>query len=238
MTPLEWFLASLVVASGALLQGAVGFGMNLVAVPFLLLIEPDLVPGPAIVAAAVLTVLTAMRDRRGLALREISWALVGRVPGSVVAAAVLVAVSETQLALLVAGLVLGSVALSAGGWHLRPDRSTLLVAGAVSGFSATVSSIGGPPMAVLYAREEGVRLRGTLAGFFSIGTLVSIAALVVADRFGTAELGLSVGLVPGAVAGFACSGSVAIWLDAGRTRRAVLVVAALAAVSVVVAELV
>ena len=61
-------------------------------------------------------------------------------------------------------------------------------------------------MAVLYAGEEGVKLRGTLAGFFFIGTFVSIAALLVAGKFGTTEVLLAMGLVPGIVAGFALSG--------------------------------
>jgi uncharacterized membrane protein YfcA len=38
-------LAVVVVAVSAAVQGAIGFGLNLLAVPVLLLIDPSLVPG-------------------------------------------------------------------------------------------------------------------------------------------------------------------------------------------------
>lgn len=238
MTPIDWVLVTAVMCIGAAVQGGVGFGMNLIAAPILLLIDSRLVPGPAVLAAGVLTLLMAVRDHRGLALGDVKWAFVGRIPGTALAIAVLVAVTGSALSITLAAIVLVAVALTASGAKLRVQPSSLLVAGAASGFMGTISSIGGPPMAVLYAGEEGVRLRGTLAGFFFLGTFVSIGALVIAGKFGVTEIRLAAGLVPGIGLGFAWSHRLATRLDAGHTRTAVLVVAAVAAVSVVVTELV
>ena len=55
MTPVDWLLVTVVMFVGAGIQGGVGFGMNLIAAPILLLIDPRLVPGPAVLAAAVIT---------------------------------------------------------------------------------------------------------------------------------------------------------------------------------------
>jgi hypothetical protein len=44
-----------VVAVGAALQGAVGFGLGVIGAPLLVLIAPGLVPGPLLLVAFVLT---------------------------------------------------------------------------------------------------------------------------------------------------------------------------------------
>lgn len=223
----------LVVATvGSFVQGSVGFGHNLVVAPIFVLVDERLVPGPAIASAAVLVALTALRDRRGLHLGEVGTAVIGRVPGTVVAALAVAALPADRLAVSFAALVLVAVALTASGASVRPSRSTLLGAGFLSGFMGTATSIGGPPVAMLYAGEEGRRLRGTLAGFFFVGTVMSVAALVATGSFGTEEAWLSLVPVPGVVLGFAVSSWGARHLDAGHTRPAVLAVSALSAVSV------
>lgn len=226
-------VAVLVVSAlGAFVQGSVGFGHNLVAAPVYALVDERLVPGPAIASAGVLVLLTVLRDRQGLHLGEVGTALIGRVPGTVLAAVAVTSLPADDLAVVFAGLVLVAVALTASRFAIRPTRATLLGAGAVSGFMGTATSIGGPPMAILYAGEEGRRLRGTLAGYFLAGIAMSLVALVVAGSFGPEELRLSLLPVPAIAVGFACSSWGARRLDAGRTRPAVLTLAGASAVSV------
>ena len=222
----------LVSAVGAFVQGSVGFGHNLIAAPVLALVDERFIPGPSIAAATVLTLLMAVRDRRDLHLGEIRIAMVGRVPATILAAATVALLPARPLAVLFAVLVLAAVGITAAKPRLRPTRNTLLAAGALSGYMATATSIGGPPMAMLYANEEGPRMRGTLAGYFLVGSVVSIAALAVAGSFGLDEVWLTAITVPGVVVGFLVSASGARRLDAGHTRPAVLAVSALAAVSV------
>jgi uncharacterized membrane protein YfcA len=217
---------------GAFVQGSVGFGHNLIAAPVFALVDDRLVPGPAIASAGVLVLLTVVRDRSGLHLGEVGTALIGRVPGTILAAVAVAALSADHLAVGFAALVLLAVGITASGVHVRPTRATLVGAGALSGFMGTATSIGGPPMAMLYAGEEGRRLRGTLAGFFLTGIAMSLLALTVTGSFGVEELRLSLLPVPAIVVGFALSSWGARRLDAGRTRPAVLAVAALSAVSV------
>jgi uncharacterized membrane protein YfcA len=113
----------------------------------------------------------------------------------------------------------------------------LLGAGFVSGVFGTVASIGGPPLALVYQYETGPRLRGTLAGYFIVGGCMSIAALVWVGRFGASELFWTLALLPGTVLGFALSGLFTRWVDAGRTRRAVLAISVAAGVAAVLRPL-
>lgn len=228
-------LVIIAVASiGSFVQGSVGFGHNLIAAPVFALVDERMVPGPAIASAGVLVALMMIRDRRGIHLGEVSTAVVGRVPGTILAAVAVAALPERGLAVFFACTVLVAVAITASGVAVRPTRGTLLLGGGLSGFMGTATSIGGPPMAMLYAGEEGRRLRGTLAGFFMVGIFMSLFALVLAGTFGFEELRLSVLPVPGILAGFALSGWGARRLDAGHTRPAVLVVSAVSACSVLV----
>jgi len=145
-------LASLVVTTGAALQGSIGFGLGLFSVPLLLLIAPALVPGPLLAASLLLTVLLAHHDRAGINWRDLSWALGGRVGGIVLATGLLATVSSQALALWSGGLVLFAVALSASGIHVQPQPRPLLAAGVLSGGLGTAVSIGGPPIALLSQR--------------------------------------------------------------------------------------
>lgn len=221
-------------AIGAFVQGSVGFGHNLIVAPALVLVDERFVPGPAIASAAVLTALMALRDRDDVDLGEIRTALVGRVPATILAAVTVAVLPPDPLAVLFAVLVLAAVAIAAFGPALEPNRRRLLVAGAVSGYMGTATSIGGPPMAILYAGQHGRRLRGTLAAYFLAGIAISLAALAATGSFGGEELRLSALPVPGIVVGYLASHRGARWLDAGRTRPAVLAVSAVAALSVLV----
>ena len=82
-------------------------------------------------------------------------------------------------------------------------------------------------MAMLYASQTGRYLRGTLAGFFLVGIGMSLTALVATGSFGVEELRLALLPIPGIAVGFAVSTHGARYLDAGRTRPAILAVSAL-----------
>ena len=237
LTAVDAVLACLVVAAGSCLQGAVGFGVSLVAAPLLVLLDDVFVPGPIIVASAVLNVLVTRREGRGAIDPGVHRAIVGQVGGAVVAGVVLAWLPTRALSLVFAGCVLVAVALSASGLHPRPTARTLVTAGVASGFMGTVSGIGGPPIALVYQRMPNAVLRATLARYFLVGTAVSIPTLVVVGELGVDELGASALLVPGAFVGFLASKPLVRRLDARSVRPFVLVLSSLAAVAVLVREL-
>ncbi len=233
MDPRTFLLTSLIIAIGAALQGAVGFGLGLFAVPLLLLFAPALVPGPILAASIVLTALLAHHDRGGIVWRDLGWALVGRIAGIAAAAALLATVSQASLGLWSGVLVLVAVALSASGLHVPPAPGSLVTAGALSGLLGTAVSIGGPPIALLYQREPGPRLRGTLAAFFLIGVTLSLVGLGIVGQFGFRQLRLAAYLVPGILLGFLVSRRAARVLDRGYTRPAILLISAASSLVVI-----
>jgi uncharacterized membrane protein YfcA len=167
----------------------------------------------------------------------VAWAFAGRVPGSVVGALLLAMMTAVQLEMAVAGTVLFGVAVTASGIRVPLRRATLLVAGFLSGVMGTTTAIGGPPIAIMYQHETGPNLRGTLAGFFMMGSLLSMATLAWVGRFGAPEVGDGVLLMPAALAGYGASVPATSFLDRGYTRAAVLAVSAAAAVVLLVRRL-
>ena len=235
----EWLLASLVLVGGAVVQGSVGFGVALLGAPLLFLVEPALVPAPMLVAGLTLPALILVRDRAGLEKGPVAWALPGFLVGSVVAGGVVASLPQGGLALVFGSLVLLAVALSALGWApAEPRGGHLVAAGTLAGFMATATSIGGPPLALVFQSASGLRLRATLSAIFVPGGLFALLSLGMVGRFGGTELVLGLALLPAVVAGFWLSGFTARALDRAWLRPAVLAVSAIAGAGAVARALV
>jgi uncharacterized membrane protein YfcA len=226
-------LAISVVTLSCALHGAVGFGMNLLAVPVLAILDPLFVPGPAVAAGLLLSLLMVGREREPLD-RQLGWAVAGLVPGTLLAVLLLDLVPARDLAAPTGALVLAAVAISALRVELNPDRRSLTLAGIASGFLATAASIGGPPLALVYARSNGPRLRNNLSAFFVVAATVALLGLVVSGHFGAAAWRASGVLLPGVFLGFLASGPLRPVVDRGHTRPAVLVLSAVAGTIAVV----
>lgn len=228
ITPAEWLIACSVLIVGAIVQGSVGFGIALLGAPVLFLLNPLLVPAPMLMVGLTLPALILLRDRHGLDPNGLRWALPGQLAGTALAAGVVASLPEDALALVFGILVLLAVAISALARAPTPTRGHLLTAGSLSGFMATATSIGGPPLALVYQGASGPRLRATLSSIFVPGGLAALAGLHFAGRFGEAEFLAGLALLPAVAVGFWLSGFTAQALDRAWLREAVLGVSALA----------
>jgi uncharacterized membrane protein YfcA len=237
MTVAQAVLAAAVMAVGAGVQGAVGFGSNLIAAPLLVLIDPAFVPGPTSVASVVLNLLLTMRERAEADRRELRIAIIGLVPGTVLGAAALAATDDRSLGLLIAATVVLGVLLTASGIRVPMTAPWIGLAGAVSGFGGTAAGIGGPPLALLHQHRKGPVIRATLARLFLTSSIMTIIGLLAFGRFGWASVGRGAVLLPGSLLGFAVSKRAARVLDRGYTRPAILLLSTVSAVAVVVTRL-
>jgi len=218
-----------IVLVGAWLQGSVGIGLGLFAAPLLTLLDPAYVPGPLLFGAMFLGSMMAVRERHAIAAPTIGWALLGRVPGALIGAALVSLAAAAWLDLAIGGIVLGCVLLSAGRWDLRPTRRHLVGAGFLSGISGTAAAVGGPPMALVLQREKGPTVRATLSLFFLAGTGISLLTLAAFGGLDRAGVVRALQLVPPVLAGFLASRFSHGWIDRGRLQPAILAVSGAAA---------
>ncbi|MBF0447116.1 MAG: sulfite exporter TauE/SafE family protein [Magnetococcales bacterium] len=234
-TPLDIFFIALAVISGAMIQGAVGFGFALVSAPILMLLQPQLVPGPLLFAGLLLSGTMTIKNRHVIEYKNLAWLLFGCVPGISIGALLINRLSERQLSFLFGILVLLAVGLSLGRVaQLKKNGRTLTVSGLISGIMNVTTSMGGPPVAILYQNEPGPTFRGTLALYFFVGGLLTITGLYQVGRMGQAEVWYGLYLIPGVVVGLLLAQPAARWLDQGKTRYAVLTIAALSALAVLI----
>jgi uncharacterized membrane protein YfcA len=237
VTPLAAVLAATVAALGAIVQGSVGFGLGMLGAPILLLIDPRLVPGPLLVTAGVLITLLTRREWRDIRFGDLAWSVPGRIVGTAAAVVFLGVIPPDRIEVALGIMVLLAVGVSASGIAVPLTPRTFLGAGALSGFFGTATAIGGPPIALLYQRERGPVVRGTLSAFFVFGVVISLTGLALAGRFGEAQIRLSLVLIPGVLVGYALSTRLSRLLDRGWTRPAILVASSVAGAIVVVRHL-
>jgi uncharacterized membrane protein YfcA len=230
ISPWQYVLAVLVVAVGAMIQGSLGFGLGLVSAPALALIDATFIPGPLLLVGVAVTLTVFLRERGAVDWKGMKWAIFGRVIGTIAGGWAVVAFSKDAVIVLVAVLVLAGVLMTSIGWKIKTNRVTLSTAGLVSGVMGTLTSVGGPPMALVYQRETAQKLRATLAGFFLVGATFSLLTLAVSGGMTQHDFALGALMLPGYVIGMIANRWASRFLDKGYSRVAVLTFSALSSI--------
>ena len=206
MSVFEVVAGCFVYAVGCTLQGVLGFGANLLAVPILALINPDFVPGPVLLINPLLSGFITFRERGNTDKHGLTWTVLGRLPGIALAVFALSVVAEERIGVLFGSLLLFAIALKLSGLKFERSQKNLMLAGCVSGFMGTAVGVGGPPIALLYHDVSGSVLRATLSPYFLIGTVISVGALAATGNFDSGDLLVSMYLLPAVIIGMAISG--------------------------------
>lgn len=222
---LAWGLTFL----GAAVQGTIGMGIALVSVPVLALVDPALVPVPQMVLALVLNGAMLWRDRGAVDTSSLGWVIAGRLPGAVLGAWLVAALSARLLAVAVAATILAAVGILASGVTVARNPSTGFLAGIGSGVANHVAGMGGPALVLIYHRAAGPTLRSTLALVFLVGNVINLAARAVAHQIVPADLTLAALLLPPMLLGLWSSRLIIPRVEGRILRAAILWVSGLAA---------
>ena len=230
-------VAMLVTALAAAVQGTIGFGFAIVSVPVLSLMDPTLAPVPQLLVTLPLTVSMAWRERHAMDLRGIGWVLVGRVPGALIGVVLLKLADKQGLDVLLASMVLLALGLLVSGVDVKRRPVTEVGAGIASGTMGLVSSIGGPPLALLFHDSPGPSIRASLAGIFTIGLLITIGTRAAASEIAWSDLHVAAFLLPALFVGLWASRYLHGRIEGRPLRVSILVVSAAASVGLMVRAL-
>lgn len=214
---------------GAFVQSTVGFGINVVAAPFVLLVAPDLMPGALVLNGFVLPLIQWRGGFRDIAWEPLRWSLIARILATPLGVWLVLVLDARAIGVVLAILILLTVAVSVRRVAVRATRRNAIVSGALSGLTGTSAAVGGPFAALLFQHEPPTRLRDTLAVSFLLGTLISVAGLVPVGELTWADVVACLAWTPFVWVGYALSGPARRRLDAGRLRAAVLVFCVIAA---------
>lgn len=234
-----WVLAAIAVGVlvGATVQGVVGLGLNLMAAPVVTLVAPELVPVVPLWLALIYPLGALRREWREADFAGMRWALGGRVPGTAVGVLVVAWASDQVLGVSVGIMVLVAVGLTWRAVRVPVTAGSLTTAGFVAGITGTATSIGGPPVAIVYQHHEAAEIRATMAVFFAVGALLSLIGLGAGGQLDLSDLYLALLLSPVLVLGHLLSVMLRPRLDPGHTRAAVLSICGLSGAVLLVRNL-
>lgn len=196
---------AVLIGFAAFMQGLGGVGFAMFAAPVAAMFVPEMVPGTLLTLGGMVSLLTAVRERRDIRWPAAGTALTGRALGTIIAVSALTQLTPERISILFAVLILAAVALSIKGPKIMATKPNVAIAGVASGIMGTLTSVGAPPLAIAFQHTPGPSLRATIGTILFCGSAFSLLLLAYAGHFTLQQLMLGVALTPFMLAGFTLS---------------------------------
>jgi uncharacterized protein len=215
-----------------------GQAFGLICAPLVALAAPAHIPALILLCGLPVMIYSFRGDWSEIRWGEISYAFVGRVVGAMLAATIIAIIVDKNFISVCVGIsVLLGVAISLTNFAIAINPVSLIAAGFLSGAMATLTSVGAPPMALLYQRASFGHVRATLNAFFLFGALASVAALLIYRLINRSDVALTIALLPAIWLG-TITGDVALKrLTIKSLRPFTLTISVVAAVALIVRTL-
>ena len=138
----------------AIVNGALGYGFSSITVPLALLFMANRVLNPALVLVEVVLnayVLWVNRDSVPNTWRRVHTMVIGLVPGVIIGTMIVASVSPATLRFYTFVVLLPLILLQAAGYRrpIKAEKSANLVFGGALGVLYSVTTISGPPLAIM-----------------------------------------------------------------------------------------
>lgn len=210
----------------AFVNGALGYGFSSLTVPVALVFYTNRVLNPAVVVIEVLInfyVLFINLNGIPAVWKRVLPILIGLLPGIAAGAFVLASLQPGWIKLATYGVILPLILLQAAGWR-RPIRATWLIGlpfGAGVGILYSVTTISGPPLAILF-NNQGLVKNEFRAGLALVRVVESSVTAFVYYKLGlfiAESENILLVLIPSVVAGIPLGAYLIRRLDAETFRR-------------------
>lgn len=236
-SPLSYFACSAALIISSATHRITGQAFGLICAPLIALSAPEHIPALILLCGLPVMIYSFKGDWAEIRWNEVSFSLVGRILGSLLAATLIVAIADSKfVSISVALSVLIAVGLSLTRLRISINRATLSIAGFLSGLMATLTSVGAPPMGLLYQREGFLHARATLNAFFLLGALASIATLAMYGLIRTYHVLFAISLFPAMLTGVVIGNAALKRLKIKTLRPFVLTISITAAFSLILRE--
>ncbi len=151
-------IAMLVVFGAASLQISTGMGFGMISAPLLALLDPVFAPIPILMIGLVIAASGAWPERSNIVPAEIWTGFGGRCVGMLLAVGLLFMFTDRSAFMLLFGTVtLAAIAIRAFGRKVAFNLRNHAALSTVSGLMGTITSVGAPPMAILYYGQPAQR---------------------------------------------------------------------------------
>jgi uncharacterized membrane protein YfcA len=184
----DFILLAAIALFAAFVNGAIGYGFSSLTVPLVLVFRTNRVLNPAVVVIEVLINLYVLLiNLAGIPAvwKRVFPILVGLLPGIAVGAVALASLEPGWIKLGTYTCILPLILIQAAGWR-RPMQSTWLIGlpfGAALGVLYSVTTISGPPLAILF-NNQGLVKNEFRAGLALVRTVESSVTAIVYYQLG------------------------------------------------------
>ena len=192
----------------AVVNGALGYGFSSITVPLALLFMANRVLNPALVLIEVVLnayVLWVNREAFGNVWRRAKPMIVGLVPGIIVGTAILSMVNSGWLRFATFVILLPLILLQAAGYRrpIKSERSVGLAFGGAVGVLYSVTTISGPPLAIVLNNQGFAKkdFRAALGLVRLAESSMTAVAYAYAGFFSMTSIGLIPWIVPSIIIG-------------------------------------
>jgi hypothetical protein len=210
----------------AFVNGAIGYGFSSLTVPVALVFYANRVLNPAVVAIEVfinLYVLFINRAAVPAVWRRVFPILIGLLPGIGVGAFLLASLQPGWIKFVTYVVILPLILIQAGGWRrpLRSDRAIGLPFGTALGLLYSITTISGPPLAILFNNQGFVKneFRAGLALIRVAESTLTAFTYYQLNLFVAESLDLSLVIVPCVLIGIPLGAFVIRRIDSETFRR-------------------
>src|SRR6266513_5144132 len=210
----------------AFVNGAIGYGFSSLTVPLGLLFYTNRILNPAVVVVEVLInfyVLFINRNGVPAVLKRVFPILIGLLPGIAIGAFVVASVHPGWIKLGTYTVILPLILIQAAGWR-RPIRSAWTIGlpfGTALGVLYSVTTISGPPLAILF-NNQGLVKNEFRAGLALVRVAESSVTAIVYYQLGlfiAESRDILLVLVLCVIVGVPLGAFIIRWLDAETFRR-------------------
>lgn len=237
MVTTELILLNLAIALAGIVQASAGLGFAMVANPLIALINIAYLPGPVLFANLFLS--SAILGREGLAIdrKELPPLMLGLLVGTTIGALVLTQIAAERLGVVFGVIIVGAVLLSVFSPAFALTPRNILMGATGGGITGIVAAMHGPPLVMLYQREEPSKVRATFAFLFVVGCTMALIGLYISGRFGFQEIWMGINLLPGIILGFLIGRVVAVRVTRGVARAAMLAISGIGGLTLLLTSL-
>jgi uncharacterized protein len=201
-----YLVAAGAVLLGGFLQGCIGFGIAMAAVPLMLLVMPamDVVPLIAWISLANTSTMTWVL-RRQVRPRMVLPLAAGCLIGVPIGVQILDAFDGPGLKAAIGALLVALSAVLFAGWSrpVRNEGAGLWSVGLLSGMMSGSTGIGGPPVVLFLSNQDTPRdvFRANIIAYFLLLCLISITVFTLRGAYDRESAGLLAVCIPAVLAG-------------------------------------
>lgn len=226
-------LACLIILCASAVQTMFGFGLALIAVPLLMLIDPKMVPAPIVIIAAIQLSVTTYQYWHDINWQMLKLALIARIPGTLLAMFFISYFGELVIKLGIALAVLIAVVVSLCKIRAEPNQTNHIIAGFLCGITGTAAGIGGPPIALIYQHQQGDMIRANLSGFFLVGSIISLVAMSLVGYVSSSSYWYALAFLPCTLIGIVIGRQLKKYVKPHIMRTAILILCSLSSIAVI-----